>query len=102
MRCSLAEAWAQPGNGREVDVKRTRKISVETERLLVISQQKATVSWCEICKQHTRMLGPREAAAISGQSERAIFHRIEARELHFTETPDGALLICLKSLLEQI
>jgi len=85
-----------------VDVKRTRKITVETERLLVISQQKATVSWCEGCQEHTRMLGPREAAAISGQSERTIFRRVEVRQLHFTETPDGALLICLKSLLEQV
>jgi hypothetical protein len=30
---------------------------------------------------------------------RAIYRRVEAGELHFTETPEGQLLICLNSIL---
>jgi hypothetical protein len=45
------------------------------------------------------MVGPEEAAAFAGLSQRAIFHMIESSQLHFTETPDGGLLICVNSLL---
>jgi hypothetical protein len=47
------------------------------------------------------MVGPEEAAAFAGLSQRAIFRLIESSQLHFTETPDGALLICVNSLLEK-
>lgn len=82
--------------------KTRRKITIETERLLVISRKKGAEAWCEGCKAQRKMVEPRDAAAISGLSARAIFRRVEADQLHFTETPDGALLICLDSLLEQM
>jgi len=44
------------------------------------------------------MLGPEEAAAFARLSQRAIFRLIESNQLHFTETPDGILLICVNSL----
>lgn len=81
--------------------KTRRKITIETERLLVISRKKGAEAWCERCKAPRKMLEPRDAAAISGLSARAVFRRVESGQLHFTETPDGALLICLDSLLEQ-
>jgi len=80
---------------------RRKKITVETERLLVISRHKGVEGWCEGCRMQVRMLGPEEAAAIAGLSQRAIFRKIESHQLHFAETPDGALFICLSSLLEQ-
>jgi hypothetical protein len=85
-------------------VKRTtrRKITVETERLLVISSQPgAGVAWCERCKAETRMLDVPEAVAVSGLSARTIFRRVESGQLHFTETPEGTLLVCLNSLMER-
>jgi hypothetical protein len=79
--------------------KRTR-VTVETERLLVISRKgEATESWCQACGAMTRMVGLDEASAVSGQSQRQIARRVEAGSLHFSESPSGALLICLNSLL---
>jgi hypothetical protein len=85
------------------DVKRTtrRKITVETERLLVVSSRQEAAAWCEQCGTEMKMVDPRAAAAISGLSARAIFRRVESGQLHFTETADGALLICLNSLMKQ-
>jgi hypothetical protein len=80
---------------------RRRRITVETERLLVISRHNGVEGWCEGCSAQVRMVGPEEAAAVAGLSQRAIFRRIESHQLHFTETPDGTPLICLSSLLER-
>jgi predicted site-specific integrase-resolvase len=44
------------------------------------------------------MLTPEEAAALAQVSSRTIYRRVEAGELHFAETPEEPLLICLDSL----
>ncbi|HXG63630.1 MAG TPA: hypothetical protein VNO70_00895 [Blastocatellia bacterium] len=46
------------------------------------------------------MLTLDEAIALSGASSREIHRRVEAGEIHFTETAEGFLLICLPSLLK--
>jgi hypothetical protein len=79
-----------------------KKITVETERLLVISHIGGVGSWCEGCRAKVKLMGIEQAAAIAGLSHRALFHMIERHQLHFTETPDGLLLICLDSLLKQV
>ena len=84
-------------------MRRTRKmkITVENERLLVVSQRQGTESWCEGCSARVRMLSPAEASALAAVSDRTIFRQIESRQLHFTETSEGAVLICINSLLKQ-
>lgn len=44
------------------------------------------------------MLSVEEAARRARSTSRAIYRRVEANQLHFTETPEGALLVCLNSL----
>ena len=85
-------------------MKRTRRkrVTVETERLLVISHYNGVQGWCEGCSAQVKMVGPEEAAAVAGLSQMAIFRLIESHQLHFIETPDGGLLICVTSLLEKI
>jgi hypothetical protein len=85
-------------------MKKTRrtKITVKTERLLVMGQGRRRVEvWCEACQAETRMIGVEEAALIAGLSQRTIFRWIEKGQLHFAETARGALLICLASLLAE-
>jgi hypothetical protein len=84
-------------------MRRTRKmkITVENERLLVVSRRRGSESWCDECSARVRMLSPGEAAALASVSDRTIFRQIESRRLHFTETSEGAVLICLNSLLKQ-
>jgi excisionase family DNA binding protein len=44
------------------------------------------------------MLTAEQAAAFVGTSRRTIYRWVEAEKLHFTETSDGVVLICLDAL----
>lgn len=44
------------------------------------------------------MLSPDEAAALTGVGARTIYRWVEAGLVHFAETAEGSLLICLNSL----
>jgi hypothetical protein len=79
--------------------KRTAKITIETERLVVISRsQTITNGWCGACAAHVKLIGLEEAAAMAGVSQRTIFRWAEAREIHFTESEDGKVRFCLNSI----
>jgi len=41
-----------------------------------------------------------EAAITADVTQRALFRRIEAGGVHFTENSEGAVLVCLNSLLQ--
>ena len=80
--------------------KKRTEITVETERVLVIRRRyQAIEAWCDFCAEKVVMIRPDQAAAVSGQSLRAIFGAIEQSKLHFVEPADGMILICLSSLL---
>jgi len=85
---------------RKLRATRRMKITVERERLLVVHQQQGGESWCTECSATVTMLRPVEAAAVAAVSDRTIFRQIESHRLHFTETSQGAVLICLNSLLK--
>jgi len=55
------------------------------------------MGWCLTCGADVRWVTVREAAAISGFTEREILRRVEAGSLHFLES-SGALLACFSSL----
>ena len=79
--------------------KRTARITVETERWLVINRsQTAFAGWCDACEANVKLIGLDEAAAIANASQRALFRWAEAGEIHFTETADGKLMFCLNSI----
>jgi len=46
------------------------------------------------------MVTPDEAAALSRVSSLTIYRWLEAEKLHFIETSDGLLLICINSLFD--
>ncbi len=52
---------------------------------------------CERCG--CGMLLLEEAVAVAGVSSRALYRSVEAGALHFAETRDGLLLLCLNSML---
>ena len=79
---------------------RTRtEITIETERVLIIRKRKGSVlTWCSTCAQQVPMVKVDEAATIAGVSSRTLYRWVEAEKVHFAETPEGLLLICLSSL----
>lgn len=82
-------------------MKRTR-ITVETERVLVISSRRRRIveSWCDGCGHEVKLIRAEEAAFISGVGLRDICRQVEADNLHYMETADRVLMICLDSLLK--
>lgn len=78
---------------------KTIELTVERSEFLVDAQaRKSTLIRCMHCGGPARFVTLAEAATVSGESLREIFRQIEAAEIHFFETPDGALLVCLDSL----
>ena len=83
-------------------MKRKATITVETERLLLITRGSHTVErWCCQCNAKVSQVSVAEAALIAGASERAVFRWAETAEIHFTETEDGKAMFCVESLLRQ-
>jgi len=79
--------------------KKRREVTIETERILFVSRRQShPIHRCDRCGEEVLMLTVDEAAAWSRSTSRTIFKLVEAGRLHFTETPDGRLLICFNSL----
>lgn len=57
--------------------------------------------WCEGCGEQVKLVTPETASTVTGLSVRAICRMVEANEAHFSETPNGSLLICLNSLFRE-
>lgn len=58
----------------------------------------SVLAWCAACAEKVQMVTPAEAALLGHVSQRTIYRWIEAEKLHFTETPEGLLMICINSL----
>lgn len=80
-------------------VRSKTEITVETHRILTIKRgSRCRLAWCEECGEQARMVTADEAAILAGLSLRTTYQLIEARKLHFLETTDRVVLICLNSL----
>ena len=81
---------------------KSTEITVERSEVFVLRRTKKTAcAWCEACGARVRMLTPEEAGRASGLSARTIYRWIEAGQVHFTETAEGLLLVCLNSVFEK-
>ena len=81
--------------------KRRTEISFETGRVFVIHGRRGSaLNLCAECAGQVKMVTPDEAAILARVGSRTIYDWIETKKLHFAETPEGLVLICLKSLLD--
>ena len=79
--------------------KRRTEITVETHKVTIIRRRsRISREWCNVCADEVQMLSTEQAAAFAGLSTRAICRGVEAGQLHFHETGDGRLFICVNSL----
>ena len=80
-------------------MKRKATVTVERERVLVISEARTVERWCEECEAEVPMVGLAEAAVILGFTERETFRLTETRKIHLMETAEGKSLFCINSIL---
>jgi hypothetical protein len=78
------------------------KISVQSERLVIVRQaQDAVLHRCPECRANVEMVIAEEAARHCRVSPRTMYRWIEARKVHFFESPNGAVLVCLDSIADR-
>lgn len=79
--------------------KKRTHITVKSDQVLVIRRPgRSLTAWCTECCSLVNMIAPEEAMAVAGVSSREIYRWVEAGRVHFLETSEGFLLICLDSL----
>ena len=84
---------------RKKKTTRTIELTFErTEFFAVLNPRRSTVAQCAECGGRVPVVTPEEAASIAGVMARTIYHWVEAGRVHFMETPEGLLLVCLASL----
>lgn len=75
------------------------EIVIETRQLIFLKRvQSAAISFCAVCG--SEMFKPEIAALISATGTREIYRRVETGAIHFTEKPDGSLLVCFGSVIK--
>jgi hypothetical protein len=77
------------------------KITVESSQLLFIRQAgRGIIGYCPACSGP--VLSVEEAMTAAGVSSRVLHRLVEADTVHFAEAPEGALLVCLNSLMAAV
>jgi hypothetical protein len=80
---------------------RRREIAIEVDRVVIVKAAKKPASAvCNECGIESQFISVVEAHRLAGISLRRCICLIEGERLHFLETADGMLFICLTSLLE--
>jgi hypothetical protein len=83
--------------------RRTIELTVEHSQFFVLRKgRRFVLAWCGECAGRVPLFTLEEAARRARLSERAVYRKVEAGEIHFVETPEGALLVCLDSLARAI
>jgi hypothetical protein len=91
---ALTSSQAAPQRSRRAE------IIVEFNQVVVIKKPEGlVVMWCPVCEERANMITTEAAAVLSNVDTRAIYRRIEAGAIHFNETSEGLVLVCLNSLL---
>jgi hypothetical protein len=81
--------------------KKTMRIIIETERLLIIRHGASVREWCQQCAAEVNMV-PLESAAELGQvAAGAIQRLLDTQKLHLSNS-SGPVHICLNSLLREL
>jgi hypothetical protein len=93
------------GGEHTVKRRKTLKLTVDSHELLMIrntgqlignTEQRQQLPCSECAGQ---MVVSEQAIALVGVSSRVLHREIEAGVIHFAETAEGSLLVCLNSLL---
>jgi hypothetical protein len=76
---------------------RRTRITIETERMLIVARQHSAHGWCERCGAEVELLPSAQASQLLHVAQEQLQGLHQGR-LHLEEAKDG-LVICLKSLL---
>jgi hypothetical protein len=92
-----AKAW-----GVFTTAKKRTQITIETSRVLIVRRMHSSRTWCRECAREVDVVGLEEASALTETTRPALQECVEAGKWHLPESSDGALLICLDSLMKSM
>lgn len=80
-------------------MKKTTEILIEIDELVVLNHDDHHVEErCPHCRDTQALVTPLQASRILGVSVRTINRWVESGDIHFVETSNGLLLVCVRSL----
>jgi len=74
-----------------------RRITFETEKI-IISGEVLEFNWCEACAAPGPKVTAAQAAILIGEATEDLYRKAAQGQVHSTRTPDGVLMICVRSL----
>jgi hypothetical protein len=83
-------------------MKRRTEITLEEHIRIVRRAGVSAQIACAECRGEVLMATPEEAALAVGVSARSIYRWVEHSKIHFRENAAGALVVCPRSILEQV
>ena len=88
-----------PSDRTDRRMKTRTEITIEKHRILRVRGRSGSVPrWCNSCGPDALMVSPVEAAVLAGVSVRTINRCVEAETVHFVESIDGRLYVCVRSI----
>ncbi len=80
-------------------VQKDNDVTTEKRRIVIINRSYLSPQkTCDRCPEPSGMITPDETAALWNVSTRTVYRWLETGAVHFTETAEGMLLLCLSSL----
>jgi hypothetical protein len=74
----------------------------QTKRRVILLPETEEIIACPECEGHEVMIAAETAASVFGFSRRQVYRIAEEGKVHFIETDEGVLFVCLKSLENNI
>ena len=78
------------------------KITIETDTLLVLRGRTPILAICPECSVEREMIPIHEVGIVSNLTPSEVAAWMQAEDLHRTYAPDGALLLCMNSILKRL
>ena len=80
---------------------RTTEVIIERDEVFVVRRPPARAAVrCEACGG-AELVSPETAAVLGRTTTRTLYRLVEAGLVHFAETPEGLLFVCLRSLRQE-
>jgi hypothetical protein len=80
-------------------IKKTTRITVETETLMIVRQAKTTHGWCPVCRADVNVITLDDNARTDPGATALVRECLAANKLHSWQPAAGPVQICLTSLL---
>ena len=77
------------------------EITLDGDSMSAMGVGGSSTCWCAACGSGFRMVTPYEATATADVSFRTLYRWAETEEIHYSVSAEGALFVCLDSLLER-